>query len=159
MQVTRVSDEIEVVQASAENLYSVASLFDQYRVFYGQASDWSAAQHFILDRFNSNDSVIYLALAQANDAALGFVQLYPSFSSISMKPLWILNDLFVAPKARNKGIARRLMDRARKLAIGNGSKGLVLETAVENRAAQLLYEDLGYLRNETSFRYYLQLES
>jgi ribosomal protein S18 acetylase RimI-like enzyme len=148
-----------VVQAGSDHLDLVAPLFDQYRVFYKQPSDPVAARRFIGDRLNHHDSVIYVALAEESDepVAFGFAQLYPAFSSISMKRLWILNDLFVAPEARNRGVARKLMEMARNLAVETGAKGIVLETAIDNRAAQALYEDLGHQRDDEFVRYYLDV--
>lgn len=90
-------------------------------------------------------------------ACLGFVQLYPSFSSVSMKRLWVLNDLFVVPGARRRGAAEALMARARRLALETGAEGLVLETAVDNKKAQRLYEKLGWKRDREFYRYNLDL--
>jgi GNAT superfamily N-acetyltransferase len=47
-----------------------------------------------------------------DSAAAGFTQLYPSFSSGSMAPILILNDLFVAPEGRRHGIGTALLDAA-----------------------------------------------
>ena len=69
--------------------------------------------------------------------ALGFVQLYPSFSSVSMRKIWILNDLYVATNARRYGVGRLLMDRARDFARDTGALRLELTTARTNAAAQL----------------------
>jgi ribosomal protein S18 acetylase RimI-like enzyme len=103
--------------------------------------------------------VLYLAFAGATGrwVPAGFVHLYPSFSSLSMKPLWILNDLFVAPGYRQLGIGEALMRRAERLARSTRAAGIGLETARDNRAAKRLYERLGY-RRETRFdRYFLSL--
>jgi GNAT superfamily N-acetyltransferase len=39
---------------------------------------------------------------------LVFVQLYPSFSSVAARRIWILNDLLVTPPARRRGVGRAL---------------------------------------------------
>ena len=62
---------------------------------------------------------------------IGFTQLYPSFSSISMRRIWILNDLFVAEDRRGRGAAQRLLDAAKAYAVETNAKGLALSTAVE----------------------------
>ena len=89
--------------------------------------------------------------------ALGFTQLYPSFSSVSTKRLWILNDLFVSDEARRFGVARALMEKARIFAIETDAKGLILETALDNEPAQALYESLGYTRDDEYYRYLLNV--
>lgn len=141
--------EIKIVKASLEKLNMVASLFDKYLVFYGRPSDPQAAVQFVKERMIGNESVIFLAVKEEKNELipLGFVQLYPSFSSVSMKRLWILNDLYVDESARRQGIAGLLLERAREHALETGAKGLTLETASKNERAQKLYESLGYERD------------
>jgi ribosomal protein S18 acetylase RimI-like enzyme len=146
---------VNVIQAQPAHLEVVVTLFDQYRQFYKQSSDIAAARRFLNERLNKGQSVIFLALADDDATPMGFTQLYPSFSSTSMKRLWILNDLYVAPAQRKNGVARALMERARQLAIETNAEGLTLETATDNFAAQALYESLGYKRDEAFHRYNL----
>jgi len=72
----------------------IVGLIDAYRQFYKQSSDVASAYEFLKERFSHGESVIFLAFE--GDQALGFTQLYPSFSSVSMARVFILNDLFVA---------------------------------------------------------------
>jgi ribosomal protein S18 acetylase RimI-like enzyme len=148
---------MQIIRAGSEHLDLVAPLFDQYRQFYRQAPDLSAARKYIAQRLQNKDAVIFLALDQAGKGGLGFVQLYPSLASIPMKPIWILYDLFVAPSARNLGVGRALMDRATEHARETGADSLILETATDNHTAQRLYEKLGYRRDDAFYRYALLL--
>ncbi|TMQ59376.1 MAG: GNAT family N-acetyltransferase [Candidatus Eisenbacteria bacterium] len=134
----------------------IAPLFDSYRQFYSKAADAHLAGAFIRDRLRANESVIFLAEAgeESSRDAVGFVQLYPSFSSVAACRIWVLNDLFVIPTARRYGVGRALMEAARQHAVQTGARRLTLETTTENRAACLLYEDLGYVRQKDSVRFY-----
>ncbi len=147
---------IEIVRATVDDLPSLAPLFDGYRQFYKQAPDLEGARRFLAAHFEHDTSVIFLALnrdAEEGRRACGFTQLYPSFSSVSMKRLWILNDLFVAPEARRLGVGRALLARAREFAAETKARGLTLNTAVDNSTAQALYESAGWKR-ETQFYAY-----
>ncbi len=146
---------IEIVRAGAEHLRLVAPLFDGYRVFYGRPSDPAGALAFVSERVAAGDSVIFLAVRDSE--ALGFTQLYPSYSSVTMKRLWILNDLFVRRAARRQGVAAALLERAARFAKETGARGLVLETAVDNLPAQRLYERLGWKRETAYHRYVLDV--
>lgn len=141
---------ITIIRAYPEHADLIAPLFDGYRQFYGQGSDIEAGRRFVLERLKNDESVIFLALSGVE--GVGFTQLFPAFSSVSMKRLWILNDLFVSPAARRRGVARMLLEQARQLAIETQSKGLVLETAIDN-PAQRVYESLGWQR-DTGFYHY-----
>jgi ribosomal protein S18 acetylase RimI-like enzyme len=88
---------------------------------------------------------------------VGFVQLYPVFSSVALMRQWILNDLYVVPEARKLGVGRALTERARELAEATRANCLTLETAAENLPAQRLYESLGWKQEQEFFRYYLPL--
>jgi GNAT superfamily N-acetyltransferase len=97
-------------------------------------------------------------VAETTDgAAVGFVQLYPCFSSIRAAPVFILSDLFVAPLARGGGVGRLLMEAAARFARATGAVGLELATAKTNAPAQRLYESLGWRRDEMFYQYGLDL--
>ena len=145
---------IQIVRASIKDLDDLAPLFDGYRQFYGQRSDLTVARVFLGDRIERDESVVYLAYTGPREAA-GFTQLYPSFSSVSLKRLWILNDLFVRSDVRRGGVGRALLERARQHAVETGAKGLVLSTGVMNKPAQTLYESCGWLRDDEFFQYHL----
>jgi GNAT superfamily N-acetyltransferase len=147
---------IRIVRAAREDLSELVPLFDGYRQFYGQRSDPAAARAFLSERIDRDEAVIYLAYTGPHEPA-GFTQLYPSFSSVSLKPLWILNDLFVRSDVRRGGVGRALLERARQHAAETGAKGLVLSTGVTNKAAQTLYESCGWQRDDEFFQYHLSL--
>jgi GNAT superfamily N-acetyltransferase len=146
--------DIAIVRAGSNELEDLVPLFDGYRQFYGQRSDPGAARSFLRDRIERDESVIYVAYADGGEAA-GFTQLYPSFSSVSLKPLWVLNDLFVRSDIRRGGVGRALLERARQHAVETGAKGLILNTAVTNKAAQTLYESCGWHREDEFLQYNL----
>ncbi|MEK6226106.1 MAG: GNAT family N-acetyltransferase [Chloroflexota bacterium] len=94
---------------------------------------------------------------RVHESRSGFTQLYPSFSSVSLKRLWILNDLFVRSDIRRGGVGRALLERARRHAVDTGAKGLVLNTGVTNTPAQTLYESCGWKKDDEFFQYHLFL--
>lgn len=130
-------------------------LFDHYRVFYNQLSNLQEAKQFIAERLRNQDSSILLALAK--DQGVGFIQLYPSFSSVAMRRVWILNDLFVLPAHRHQGIAKQLMEAAADDARQTGAVRLALATQQTNTAAQSLYHSLGYQLDQTFDHFTLTL--
>ncbi|MGL5083077.1 MAG: GNAT family N-acetyltransferase [Microcoleaceae cyanobacterium] len=146
---------MEVFQAHFEHLEEVSKLFDQYRVFYKSPSDLEAARKFLQERFQRGDSIIFVI--RDNSHMVGFTQLYPSFSSVSMKPIWILNDLFVEESYRKKGVAKSLISAAEDFARRTGAVRIILATQASNMAAQSLYESLGYAKDKDFYHYVLQL--
>ncbi len=148
---------MEVTLADSARVREIAELFDEYRNFYRQESDIEGALVFIKARFKNKDSVIFTA----NDGSrmAGFAQLYPSFSSVSMKRIWILNDLFVREPYRRKNVARQLMSAAKNHAEATDAVRLAIATQISNIPAQRLYESLGYVKDEEFFNYALPLKN
>src|SRR2546425_347612 len=118
--------EVELRQATVADLDLLVPLFDAYRQFYRQPSEPERARRFLQERFEHNQSVIFLAFKDA--AAIGFTQLYPSFSSGAMARIFILNDLFVAPEARGRGAGSALLQAAAQYGRSVGAIRLVLST-------------------------------
>lgn len=143
---------VRVHQALPGDLEALIPLFDAYRQFYGQASDIQLARDFLQQRFARRESVAFLATDNA-DAALGFTQLYPVFSSVRARRVYTLNDLYVRPAARRRGVATQLLAQAADFARAEGAVRLSLSTALGNLHAQRLYESLGWKQDE-AFRYY-----
>ena len=138
-----------IKKAGIEDVKIIAPLFDAYRVFYQQKTDIEAAASFLSERLSKKESTIFIAFI--NETALGFTQLYPVFSSVSLKPAWLLNDLHVAEKARKQGVANALLNKAKEFGIEKNAKWLLLETALDNYNAQALYEQNGWIKQTDLF--------
>ena len=144
--------EVRTVRAELDDLEALVPLFDGYRRFYRQPADLAGARAFLAERIKRNESVIFLAIVDG--AAVGFTQLYPLFSSVSLRRLWLLNDLFVAPEARRSGAGRALLERAERWARETGSKGLTLSTEVTNLTAQRMYEAANWKKDDAFLHYH-----
>lgn len=142
---------VKIIKASGSDLPKLVPLFDQYRIFYDQPSDMEAAHTFLQDRIHHEECVVFLA--EKDQQAVGFTLLYKTFSSVSMQPFFVLNDLFVAPGHRQRGIGGMLLEKAKSLCRSLNYKGLALETATDN-SAQGLYEKLGWKKDSHCFHYF-----
>ncbi|NOT84379.1 MAG: GNAT family N-acetyltransferase [Methylococcaceae bacterium] len=140
---------ITIRQAVLSDIEALVPLFDGYRQFYGRPTDIPAVREFLLARFNHGESVLFIALQDNNP--VGFTQLYPSFSSVSLARTFVLNDLFVHEQARRKGVASKLMSAAVEFARTLGAVRISLSTATTNEIAQALYQSAGWKRDEQFF--------
>lgn len=143
---------ISIRLATAQDLVPLTELFDAYRQLYKQAPDISLAKTFINDRLNHQDSVILVAVNNAQKL-IGFCQIYPSFCSVIAAKIGVLYDLFVDSSARKTGAGRTLMLTAHEYAANNGYARLDLSTAKTNTSAQALYKSLGWVRDEVFYTY------
>ncbi|HTT15550.1 MAG TPA: GNAT family N-acetyltransferase [Thermoplasmata archaeon] len=145
---------LSVRQATVADVPRIQPLFAGYRAFYRCPPDAAGELRFLTDRLARAESVVFLA--ERDGSPVGFTQLFPTFSSLGLRPSWILNDLFVAPEARRGGVGAALLRRAREFARTQGAEGLTLETAHDN-PAQRLYEAEGWTRDTAFLHYELRL--
>lgn len=139
-----------IKQIDASSWEEVIPLFNQYRIFYKQPSDPDAVSRFLKERILKNQSVVFIAYDEQDNRQqpAGFVQLYPSFSSVRLKQDWILNDLFVDENFRKRGIGEALMQEAVDFAHSQGATSIRLETAADNHVAQRLYMSMDFQQQE-----------
>ena len=135
-------------KATDKDLDQISALFDSYRVFYKKETNLEEAKAFISERINNNDSEIFVA--EHESELVGFVQLYPLFSSTRMKKFWLLNDLFVNSEQRGKNISIGLIEKAKQLVKETNACGMYLETEKSNIIGNNLYPKTGFILNESS---------
>jgi len=140
--------------ATTEDLNELLRLYVAYRVFYGEAPEEQRATAFVLDRLKQSSGRYFLALHEQD--AIGFMHLMPSTNTLAMRPIWLLEDLYVDESARGQGVATALVSHAEAFARSTGAERLTLATAHDNLAAQHLYKKLGYVR-EDHFLYFHRL--
>lgn len=148
-------DDLEIIHATQADLEDAAALFDAYRVWYGSRSDLDGARNFLAQRLRHGESELFMA--RVGVEAVGFAQLYPVFSSVSMGPVWILNDLYVVESCRRTGVGTVLLEAAAEFGRQTGAIRLELATGVDNRAAQQAYAAHGWVKNEDFLHYSLPL--
>ena len=146
---------MRIIQATLEHLDLLTPLFVKYREFYGSLPYPDSSRAFLEKSLRRKESVIYLALPDDDDGRLlGFCQLYPSFSSLSLKRVWILNDIYVAEDARRQLVADNLMRTAKKMAKETQAVRMRVSTSSDNLVAQKTYESMGF-REDNEFKNYI----
>ncbi|MCO4293712.1 GNAT family N-acetyltransferase [Solitalea sp. MAHUQ-68] len=143
--------QIKRITAAESSL--VTDLFNNYRIFYKQASDILLAQQFIQKRLDNNESIIFAALND-KDEPIGFTQLYPIYSSVRAVKNWLLNDLYVDADHRKQGVGEQLIKTALQFAKEDGANYVELSTAIDNYTAQSLYEQIGFERQSVDSEFY-----
>lgn len=138
-----------VRKAKRKDIKQLSVLFDKYRIFYQQRSDMASAKIFLKKRMKRKESVIFVA--EQGDELIGFTQLFPIFSSVSMQRTWLLNDLYVNERSRGIGAATALLKAAKEFGAETGSKWLLLQTAADNFTAQKVYEKNGWIKEADLF--------
>jgi GNAT superfamily N-acetyltransferase len=140
-------------QLESQHLDELVVLFDAYRVWYRKPTDLAGARQFLGERIENQDSVIYGAFTD-QDEIVGFTQLYPLFSSTRMGKLWLLNDLFVHPDFRGRGISLLLLEKSKELAEQTNAVAVILETEKSNDIGNQLYPRAGFQLEDDTYHYF-----
>lgn len=145
---------MKIRKADLNDIEDLLPLFNAYRDFYGRTLDSDKAHLFLTENLAGDRSVIFIAVDEQHKKAIGFMQLYRRLSSLSMTHYIYLSDLYVDEAYRKQGIAKLLMEQARKYSIDEHACFIELHTAHSNEKAQALYEALGYTMDK-NFRTYI----
>jgi GNAT superfamily N-acetyltransferase len=138
-------------QATIQDLQRLVPIFDSYREYFGQKKDPEMVGQFLFDRFEHLESIIFIAEQQ--DEVIGFAQLYPVFSSLSLQRVWLLNDFFIAEEYRGSGVGSQLFTNVKEFTLLTKSKGIELSVEHTNKKAWSFWEKQGFKLDE-EFRYY-----
>jgi ribosomal protein S18 acetylase RimI-like enzyme len=140
----------EISRATVSDLAELHVLVEKYRAFYKQPENEKTLS-YLEQRLKNDQAVVFIA--RVDGEAVGFTLLYPTFSTVSLSDIWLLNDLYVDESARGKGIANQLMDVAEVAAKEAGATRVFLRTANDNLPAQSLYEGRNWVKDEVFRRY------
>ncbi len=135
--------------AAEADLDDVLPLFAAYQRFYTAAAQPEERNRAFLTRFVGGDDAGLLLVARDGQSgeALGFANLYWTFSSTTACDHALMNDLFVAEHARGTSVGHALIEASRDHAARRGIDSMSWMTALDNRRAQRLYERLGAERS------------
>lgn len=145
-----------VKRATESDLQQLAVLFDEYRQFYGASSNTSESYHFLKQRFENQQSVIFIHIK--DDVITGFILLYLGFSSLACSTYYILDDVYVTPIYRRQGSAKQLIDTAILFARHENALRISLETQKSNYQSHQLYEQMGFVRDDEFCTYHCFLK-
>jgi ribosomal protein S18 acetylase RimI-like enzyme len=138
-------------QADLGDLEVLLPLVRGYREFYERPHDARHEREFLERHLRDRTSTIFIALR--DERAVGFVQMFGTWSTVHLAPSFVLEDLFVEPQARGSGAADALLERALEHARESGAAGMFLETAADNEHAQRVYERNGWTREKRFLKY------
>jgi GNAT superfamily N-acetyltransferase len=137
------AEGIAVGPVLEEEFETLLPLIAAYQRFYEVEEVDSERNRFFFRRFlaPSEDGEL-LAARDEGGLILGYACLYWHFSSLAAVETVLMNDLFVAPEARGRGIGQALIEASRDVARARGAGWLEWATAPDNHTAQRLYDSL-----------------
>ncbi len=146
---------IELVRESdlAELLPLMRGYCDFYEVDPTDAALLELSQALIADPAQEG---LQLIARDTRGLAVGFSTVYWSWSTSRAARIGVMNDLYVDPRARGRGLADRLIAACLECCGERGAVELEWQTALDNQRAQAVYDRVGGVR-ERWLSYTLQV--
>jgi ribosomal protein S18 acetylase RimI-like enzyme len=114
------------------------------RVYKTSPGAEKTMRRFLADVANSGYS--FLFVAAAGDRTVGFIsgELRQGSPTFLPKTWASVDDVFVEPEFRNRGMGRALLQSVQSWAQERGADGISLQVAAANARGRKFYEDLGF---------------
>ncbi|MDQ0219278.1 GNAT family N-acetyltransferase [Peribacillus cavernae] len=145
------NNKLIIRQATIQDLPKIVPIFDSYREYFKQQRNPVEAERYLFERFEHLESVIFIA--EQNSEVIGFAQLYPTFSSLTLQRVWLLNDFFISEDYRDSGVGKQLFVKVKEFTLLTNSKGIELSVEHINKKAWGFWERQGF-KMDDEFRYY-----
>jgi ribosomal protein S18 acetylase RimI-like enzyme len=114
------------------------------RVYQTAPGAEKTMRRFLADVANSGYS--FLFVVAAGDRTVGFIsgELRQGSPTFLPKTWASVDDVFVEPEYRNRGMGRALLQSVRSWAQERGADGISLQVAAANARGRKFYQDLGF---------------
>jgi ribosomal protein S18 acetylase RimI-like enzyme len=141
-----------VQSVSEKYIDQSVNVVEEYRKFCGFNVSTKGTKDFFKNIHKENKAATLIAISE-EDEVMGFVNLYPSYSTLSLRKIWILNDLGVSSKFRRLGVAQALIKKSIEFAKETDAIRIELKTAKNNLNAQMLYSEIGFQTDKDNVYY------
>lgn len=135
---------MQIRPVTKEDVHQLTRLMIDYVIGHYHQDGIEAPQvqaHILHLLENPSEGVQFVA--DMDGTIAGFATLYFSYSTLRLKRIVILNDLFVDERVRGQHVGEALFQHVRQYAEAGDFAFLQWETTKENHVAQRLYEKMG----------------
>ena len=135
------SVEVEVRAVCEQDQSDWRKLFASYGQFYDQQMSekvFDRVWRWLMDEDHPTSGLV----AVKDGQIVGFAHFRPYFRTLTGSSACFLDDLFVAPAERGRGVGRRLIEATSVLAEKSGWDFVRWMTAQDNRQARQLYDSV-----------------
>ena len=138
----RLAEDVEIRPARVDEIEEMLPLIRAYCEFYEtEPQDEGLREMFRTLITDPGQGAVFIA--RDDGKAVGFAALGWKWSSLKAARMGYLEDLFVDPEARGKGIADALIDACAARCRELGMPAMAWQTAPDNHRAQQVYNRTG----------------
>lgn len=105
--------------------------------------DQDACERLLRDAFSDPPRYELWVAETAPGEISAYAVTFATYSTFAARPTLYLEDLFVHPRARRRGVATAMLQHLREVAVGRGCGRMEWTVLDWNTGAQALYERIG----------------
>jgi len=140
--------ELEIAPVTAARFEELLPMIAAYQRFYEVEEIDEERNRVFFRRFIAPSEDGMLLGARQDGGFAGYACLYWHLSSLRASEAVLMNDLFVDPDRRGRGVGRALIEASAEVARERGASHLEWATDPDNHTAQRLYDTTGAKRYE-----------
>jgi GNAT superfamily N-acetyltransferase len=147
-------DNLNIEPASENDIPLVFSLIREFAEYVRLSQEVAATEETLREALFGTKRYAEVILAKLDDQPVGFAIFFHNFSTFLGKPGLYLEDLYVRPEFRSKGIGTALLTYLARLAVTRGCGRFEWSVLDWNESASEFYKRLGAvpLEDVTVFR-------
>jgi GNAT superfamily N-acetyltransferase len=138
-----VDSQFQIASATVEDVPVILELIRALAEYERLSHEVTATEQQIRDTLFGPRPAAEVLLASSAGETVGFAVFFTTYSTFLGKPGLYLEDLFVKPHARGKGIGRALLARLAQLAVERDCGRVSWEVLNWNEPSIRFYEKLG----------------
>jgi len=138
-----VSDALVIRDARLGDADAILALLFEFAQFERLTEKFRLTREHIARDFIGRERRVQCDVAEWDGAIAGVMIWYRSYATFAASPGFYLEDLFVRPEFRRRGIGKALLERLARYAAEEGADRIDWCVLHWNRAAVEFYENLG----------------
>ena len=136
-------DNLEVRAATVNDIPTVLSLLRELATYEGKLDRVKVNESLLAEYAFGERACIDMLLGLLDGSAVSYAIFFPHFASYCGRPWLYLEDLYVQPAARGRGVGRGMMAHLARVTVQRGWAGMAWGVLDWNEPAFQFYRGLG----------------
>jgi GNAT superfamily N-acetyltransferase len=135
--------QFRIEAAQPSDLALILSLIRELAEYEQLSHEVTATEALLRDALFGDSPVAHAVIARAGESPAGFALYFYSFSTFLARPGLYLEDLFVRPEWRKRGLGTQLLSHLAAIAVARGCGRMEWSVLNWNDLAQRVYRAVG----------------
>jgi GNAT superfamily N-acetyltransferase len=137
------SDDVRIVAATAKDTAVILTMIRGLAEYERMSDRFAATETALREQLFGARPAAEVILVYAGEKPVGYALFFPTFSTFACRPGIYLEDLFIEPDWRGRGLGRRLLAHLAAIGVERGCDRMQWVVLPWNEPASEFYRGLG----------------